>query len=162
MSACSSADEAASPVTAPVATDVPTTVGPVSKESLPPSLRGVSGLAGGDPAEAACIDAGIVAALGADADPEAHAGIAGTAVVQCVAPAKLAAALAERLGSPALGLALDGDRLACARATFVRSAADPVFTVLVGGLALEDVAVVRQGAVPLDAACGTALAPVGD
>jgi hypothetical protein len=43
----------------------------------------------------------------------------------------------------------------------VQSGADPAFTVLIGGLALGEADVARQGAAPLDAACGTALAPAG-
>jgi hypothetical protein len=163
-SACSSGSEGADPPpTAAVATDVPTSSGAVDRRSLPEPLQHVSGLAGADEAEASCIDAQMVTALvpGTAIAADALPGVAGTAVVQCLSPAKLAAALTERLASPALGLGLDEAKLECARATFVQSAADPALTVLVGGLALGEADVVRQGAAPLDAACGTGLAPAG-
>jgi hypothetical protein len=175
---CAVADDAAPPATAAAGTGpaapsigdagafVPTTVGSVDKASLPPALRRVDALAGGDPAEETCIDAGLAAALGQRPElagrADAHAGIAGTAAVQCLPPAKLAAALTDRLRSPGLGLALSDDQLACARTTLVGAAGSPVYTVFVGGLAMEDPVAVRQGAVDLDAACGTGLAAAGD
>jgi hypothetical protein len=136
---------------------VPTTAATVSPDDLPAGLRGLAALAGGDPAEAACINQGIAASLAPDADrPAARAGVAGTTVVQCLPPAKLAATLTDRLGA-ALGYKLTAGERSCIRATLVGSVADPTYTVFVGGVALGDAAVVRQGAGPIDAACATHL-----
>jgi hypothetical protein len=148
------------PAVPPPGSYVPTTVGPVNRTDLPPPLQRVDALAGGDPTESACIRQGLAASLGPAADrPEAYAGAAGTTVVQCLPPAKLAATLVDRLGDPALGLGLDAGKLACARATLATSGLSPEYTVLVGGVALAEAAVIRQGATALDAACGTGLAP---
>lgn len=165
LAGCAGAGDASSS-TAPAAAaglSRPTSPGPVDPRTLPPGLHRADSLAGADPSEAACVDTAIAAALGERPElagrADAHAGIAGTAVVACLPLPKLAAALTDRLRSPALGVALDEDELACARATLVASATDPAFTTLVGGLAIEDADVVRAGAAGLDTACGTRLVP---
>jgi hypothetical protein len=149
----------ADPAAPPAGSFVPSTIGPVESGDLPPALQGIDAMAGGDPAEAACIHQGIAASIGPDADrPAAHAGVAGTTVAQCLPPAKLAATLVDRLRDPDLGLALTTSQLACIRATLASEVPSPAYTVLVGGVALDDVVVIRQGAGPLDAACGTRIA----
>jgi hypothetical protein len=162
--ACSRPDTTTSATTADAV--VPGAPGPAQPGPLPEALQRVDSLAGGDPQEAACIVSAMAAAApGPDlaARPDAHAGMAGTAVVECLPPAKLAAALAERLSSPRLALGLDPGERDCLRATLVVAAGSPTLTEVVGGLAMEDPAAVHQGGAQLDAACGTHLAaPRGD
>jgi len=79
-------------------------------------------------------------------------------VVECLPPAKLAAALTDRSRDPALGLNLNEGQAACVHANLATSAASPDYTLFVGGLALGDKAAVAKGATVIDTACGTALA----
>jgi hypothetical protein len=150
--------------------DVPDTSAMIDLDldTLPPSFRRVVELAGQDRQEANCIAEGVAAGVGSDPGDEdggdldeqadVQATIAGSAVVGCLPPAKLASALTERLRSPVLGLGLDDDQVNCARAVLVADAGAPAHAELVGGLALEDGVVVRRGAAGLDASCGTDLA----
>jgi hypothetical protein len=126
--------------------------------TLPPALEGTAAIAGGDLQEAACIDRAL--AVQAQRQPdlslhhEAQAEAAGAAAVACLPPAKLAAALTERV-APA---DLTPTEQACVRALLVDGADRLDLVRFVGGLALGDVDVARTGAAAVDAACGTRLA----
>jgi hypothetical protein len=167
---CASAEQTAAPPGSPATVAgseplpepgsfVPTSAGSIAPAQLPPGLQAVDAMAGHDPTEASCIRQGIAASVAPGEDrPEVGAGVAGTAVVACLPPAKLAATLADRLADPALGLGLTASQLACVRATLAGDGASPAYTELIGGVALGDATAVRQGAAGLDAACGTRLA----
>jgi hypothetical protein len=126
--------------------------------SLSAALRGVDAIAGGDPQEAACIDDAVVVQvrrqpeLAGDADADTEA--AGAAAVACLPPAKLAAALTERLAA----VDLASDERACVRSLLVDGAARPDLARFVGSLTLGDTEGAAAAAATVDAACGTHLA----
>jgi hypothetical protein len=134
---------------------------PADPTSLPEALRAVAEVSGGDPQEATCINGEVARGLPAAGQAGGRNQVVGAAVAACLPPAKLAAAVAQRIGAGALGTPVPGPAVDCIRATLVGSATDAAYSPFVGAVLIGDPAGARQSAAVFDAACGTALTAGG-
>jgi hypothetical protein len=159
------ADTAAPPtVPAPTTATTTTTAAAPEPAAVPAAGQSVADMAGGDPQEAACITADV--GRGLQSAPVANqAGsrnqVVGAAVAACLPPAKLAAAVAQRVQSGALGMAVAAPAVDCIRATLVGSAADAAYAPFVGAVFVGDAPAAHRSAAVFDAACGTTFAAGG-